>query len=220
MLDYAVNIRQLLQEIVKKSLENAVPIAEGIAKLFHPFAEVVIHDLETDRIQAIYNPISRREVGDDSYLDLIDFDQSKLVIGPYEKINWDGRKLKSISAVIRNGKNIAEGFLCINVDISHFDAMQTVFAQFLNNNTPMTIDEQKLFKDDLYEQINAFVQNYCLEHQVAINALSREDKRTIICLLEAKGAFNGRNAPTYISRILGVSRATVYNYLKIKEASS
>lgn len=204
---------------MKKSLENIVPIAEGIAKLLHPFAEVVIHDLETDRIQAIYNPISRREVGDDSYLDRINFDKSNLVIGPYEKVNWDGRKLKSISVVIRNGRNVAEGFICINLDISRFDSVQSVLGQFLSNNSPMTIEEQKLFKDDLYEQINTFVQKYCLEHQIAINALNREDKRSIIGLLETKGAFNGRNAPTYVSRILGVSRATVYNYLKTKEAA-
>jgi D-arginine utilization repressor len=204
---------------MKKSLENAVPIAEGIAKLLHPFGEVVIHDLETDRIQAIFNPISRREVGDDSYLDRIDFDESKLVIGPYEKINWDGRKLKSISILIRNGRNVAEGFICVNLDISSFENFHGILGQFLGNNSSLTVEEQKLFKDDLYEQINSFVQTYCLQHQVAISALSREDKRNIISLLEAKGAFNGRNAVTYVSRILAVSRATVYNYLKSEEAA-
>lgn len=204
---------------MKKTLENVLPIAEGFAKLLHPFAEVVVHDLEHDCIEAIYNPISRREIGDASYLDRMNFDKSDSVIGPYEKINWDGRKLKSISIVIRNSRKIAEGFICINLDVSHFDKMQSILGPFLSNNTPMSDEEQKLFRDDLYEQINSFVQQYCFEHHVAINALSREDKRNIIKLLETKGAFSGRNAAVYVSRVLGISRATVYNYLKIEEAA-
>jgi predicted transcriptional regulator YheO len=204
---------------MKKSLENTLPIAEGIAKLMHPFAEVVVHDLETDCIEAIYNPFSRREIGDDSYLDRIDFDKSDTVIGPYEKINWDGRKLKCISIVIRNGRRTPEGFICINVDVSHFSTFSDTIAQFLGNNILMSEEEQQLFKDDLYEKINAFVQQYCREHQVAVNALSREEKQELVHLLESEGAFNSKNAATYIGRVIGVSRATVYNYLKSAEAA-
>ena len=83
----------------------------------------------------------------------------------------------------------------------------------------MSEEEQKLFKDDLYEKINSFVQEYCREHQVAADALNRDDKCNIVHILEEKGAFHGKNAATYIGRVLGVSRATVYNYLKMKESA-
>lgn len=204
---------------MKKSLENMLPTAEGIAKLMHPFAEVVVHDLEKDSIEAIYNPFSRREIGDDSFLDRIDFDNSDTVIGPYEKVNWDGRKLKCISIVVRNGRRTPEGFICINIDISHFATFSNTIAEFLGNNTPMSEEEQQLFKDDLYERINIYVQQYCRENQVALNALSREEKQELVCLLEDDGAFNSKNAATYIGRVLGVSRATVYNYLKSAEVA-
>ena len=65
------------------------PIADAIAKLLHPYAEVVIHDIEKDTIAHIANPYSGREVGETSYLDLnsdeSDFGLDKNVLGPYEK---------------------------------------------------------------------------------------------------------------------------------------
>ena len=98
------------------------PVAEAFAKLLHPFAEVVIHDLAKDCIVAIYNPISKREVGDPSYFDGLDFgaDPDENVIGPSEKLNYDGRRLKSISIVLRNDKGKAVGSICVNMDIFRF----------------------------------------------------------------------------------------------------
>ncbi|MSR03767.1 MAG: hypothetical protein EXR94_13685, partial [Gemmatimonadetes bacterium] len=45
-------------------LARTRPLADGIAVLLFPFAEVVIHDLETQTIVHIVNSLSRREVGD------------------------------------------------------------------------------------------------------------------------------------------------------------
>ncbi len=205
---------------MKAELKRAVPMAEAFSKLLHPFAEVVIHDLEKDRIEAIYNPLSQRQVGDRSYLDLLEFtvNSADNVIGPYEKMNYDGRKLKSISVILRNESGTPEGFLCVNTDISIFERYQESMLLFLNNND-RTISQKNhlLFKDDLYEQINIFVQDYCQKHYLSLENLTRKDKRSVILKLKKNGAFNGKNATDYISRILNISRATVYNYLKTNE---
>ncbi|MCB1135933.1 MAG: PAS domain-containing protein [Chlamydiia bacterium] len=201
---------------MKPSLKNAQLFAEAIARLLHPFAEVVLHDLEMDLIEAIYNPLSRREVGDHSYLDRFDFDTSVNIIGPYGKTNWDGRSLKSISVVIRGDGGQAEGFLCVNVDTSAFESVNQVLRSFLGNDADLPEGAQQLFKDDYYEKINIYVRNYCRERQVSLDALGRVEKQEIIKSLEADGAFKGKNAAVYVSRVLGISRATVYNYLKEK----
>lgn len=96
---------------MKPEISIFLNVAKAISKLLHPFAEVVIHDLEKDQVIAIFNPLSKREVGDLSYLDRIDFDRKgKMpdIIGPYEKLNFDGRKLKSISIVIKNAKGLGK----------------------------------------------------------------------------------------------------------------
>lgn len=202
---------------MKAELKRAIPIAEAFARLLHPFAEVVIHDLAEDKIEAIYNPFSKREVGDNSYLDRWDFtaDPEDNLIGPYEKINYDGRRLKSISLVVRDSKDKAVGFVCVNMDISVFENYRDVVQIFLSNNdSTISSNRQSLFKNDLYEQINSFVQSYCKNKQLSLEVLSRQDKQDLITELHNEGAFNGKNATSYIARILNISRASVYNYLK------
>ncbi len=202
---------------MKAELKSAIPMAEAFSKLLHPLAEVVIHDLEKNQIVAIFNPFSRREVGDESYMEQWDFpvDAQQDVIGPYKKINYDGQKLKSISVVLRDYEGSAQGFLCVNMDISIFERYQRTIQLFLGNNDPATSKPfQGMFKDDLYEQINIYVQQYCRKHQLNLDKLNRKQKQALMVELKDKGAFNGKNATNYAARVLGVSRATIYNYLK------
>ncbi|MCF3992301.1 transcriptional regulator DauR, partial [Pseudomonas aeruginosa] len=85
------------------SLENYRAIADGIATLFFPHAEVVLHDLRSQRVDYIANNLSKREVGDDSALeDMLEGDSDERNIGPYEKLNWDGQKIRSVSTVLRD----------------------------------------------------------------------------------------------------------------------
>ena len=51
---------------MKAEISAYINIGNAISKLLHPFAEVVIHDLEKDQIAAIFSPISKREIGDSS----------------------------------------------------------------------------------------------------------------------------------------------------------
>ena len=202
---------------MKKQFQPYIAIAEGFAKLLNPLAEVVIHNLTTNQIVAIFNPFSRRVVGDHSYLDPTELiDNIKLaIIGPYEKINHDGRKLKSISLVLRNENKKAIGLLCINLDVSIFDKYSSMLTMFLSNNDDV-IPQQKesLFKLDLYENINTYVQTYCYQNNLNFETLRRNEKRSLILELKEKGALAGKNATSHIASILNVSRATVYNYLK------
>src|SRR3712207_9037497 len=102
-------------------LASYAPVCDAIALLFQPYAEVVLHDLSTETVVYLSNPFSKRELGEPSLLHEIDFKPSDVIIGPYEKVNWDGRRIKSVSAVLRAGSK-GIGILCINVDVSHFHA--------------------------------------------------------------------------------------------------
>lgn len=208
--------------LIKTELKQYLDIAKAISNLLYPFAEVIVHNIEEDQIEAIFNPISKREVGDSSYLDkkYLDLETiSSNIIGPYEKQNYDGRKLKSISVIIKNKNDLAIGLLCINIDISVFYKYQNILDIFLSSYHQESITEKNkiLFKDDLYEQINVFITQYCIDENLNIDNLSRMEKKQLILKLKHEGALSGKNASQYIARILGVSRATVYNYLKGEE---
>jgi predicted transcriptional regulator YheO len=197
-------------------LASYAPVSDAIALLFQPYAEVVLHDLSSETVVYLSNPISKRELGEPSLLHEIDFKPSDIIIGPYEKVNWDGRRIKSVSAVLRaNGK--AVGILCINVDVSHFHAvMQTLTALVAVPQSPEK--PASLFKEDWHERINEYILTWTRERGLTIAEMNRAQKQRLVMDLAGDGAFGGRNAAAYISRVLGLGRATVYNYLKKDQA--
>jgi predicted transcriptional regulator YheO len=95
------------------------PIADAIVRLFHPYAEVVLHDIIDDTIEYIANPFSDRVTGDTSYLELDPKDPSlqKDVLGPYEKAGNNGQPIRSITAVLRSENGNPMGILCINLNL-------------------------------------------------------------------------------------------------------
>ena len=188
-------------------------IAKGIATLLHPFAEVVVHDLEKQQIAVLANNFSKRKIGSPTLLQDMEFTAGQWVIGPYEKINWDGRKLKSISIVLRNPKGKPEAIMCINLDVSAAFDIQQRLNWFLNPNS-MIDQPRSLFKDDWHEKINQFVNNWLAEKKLTIGALNRIEKRNLVELLYKQGAFRGRQATNYVARVLGLGSSTVYKYLK------
>lgn len=196
-----------------QEFEVLVPVAEALVKLLYPYIEVVFHDLRTKRIVAIFNNFSRRTVGDDSLLEE-GFEHQPLPSfwGPYNKTNWDGRRLKSVTTTIYRAQQIPIGLMCINVDVSVFEYMHTLMS-YLLGNAKEEGQPRELFTVDWQEQINTFVKNYLCEHRLHRSSLSRQDKRQIVQELYQQGVFQTRNAPTYVADILEISRATIYNYL-------
>jgi len=201
---------------MRKSIKAFLPTAEAIQRLLHPHAEVVVHDIKQNKIVAIYHSFSKRRVGDSS-LFTKEEEMATLedCVGPYEKINWDGKKLKSVSSIIRDENNQAVGMLCINLDTSLFEKFSqliSAFTQYTHTNT----QPAPLFKDDWQEKINQYIHSYLSKHHLALDTLSRTEKQKLIEHLYNSGAFTGKNSAKYIAQIFKISRATVYNYLGVK----
>lgn len=195
-------------------LDNYRAIADAIATLFFPHAEVVLHDLRTQRIDSIAHNLSKRCVGDDSALeDLLEEEVAERNIGPYEKLNWDGQKIRSVSSVLRNADGKPVAVLCINLNISLFESAKAALDLFL---APGKVIPQPdaLFRDDWQERINTFLHNWMRQRQLGLNLLSREHKRELVLALHAEGAFKGRSAANYVANVLNMGRATVYKHLR------
>lgn len=202
---------------MKKAIKSFLPTAEAIQRLLHPHAEVVVHDMKLNQIVAIFHPFSKRRVGDSS-LFTKEEEMARLedCVGPYEKINWDGRKLKSVSSVIRDENNKTVGMLCINLDISKLEKFNNLIASFINSEE-FSPQPEPLFQDDWQERINKYIHAYLLEHHLTMESLNRSEKKELIEHLHKVGAFSARNAALYIAKNIGVSRATIYNYLTSTE---
>jgi predicted transcriptional regulator YheO len=193
-------------------------VADGLAALFSPFVEAVVHDIQTDSVAHVAHPFSPREVGDPSDLQGVQFAPDAAVIGPYEKINWDGRRIKSVTVVLRDEEKRPIGLLCVNTDVTEFDAVRRMLDGFLRvtDSEPRPDD---LFRNDWHERINRYVAAWAAERGTTVASLDRAERRALIEDLHRTGAFEGKRAPAFVAGLLGVSRATVYNELaRLKSA--
>jgi D-arginine utilization repressor len=200
--------------MTNKSLKNYFPIAEAISLLLYPHAEVVIHDLSTKCIAVIHNNFSKRKAGDESLLD----GMHELTVLPdvfplYIQTNWDGRNMRSATAALRDQKGNVIGLLCINLDLSKWEAMRDLLEQWLQS-TKMEEKPEALFKDDWREKINSYVSDYLKQKGVSLKALAKKEKQGLVRALHREGAFSAKNAASYAADVLEISRATIYNYLK------
>ncbi|HWQ08728.1 MAG TPA: PAS domain-containing protein [Holophaga sp.] len=188
------------------------PIAEAIARLFHPFAEVAIHDLASDRIVALWNPFSKRKVGDPALLSELPEDiADRGVYGPYAKVLPDGRALTSVSAVLADPQGTPCGLLCVNFDRSPLDGVAEMLARFA---APAAPRPPELFNRDWRERIALVIDEACRDRQLRRDRLTREDRLALVRAVNDKGLFSTRQAAHHVALALGVSRATVYALLK------
>ncbi|HFV9242502.1 TPA: transcriptional regulator [Enterobacter bugandensis] len=187
-------------------------VADGIAALFFPSVEVVIHDVKAGTVAYIANNLSKRKPGDDAGLD--DFRQSSLtpVTGPYEKLNWDGKKMRSVT--IATGDETTPGYLlCINLSTAVFEEARNALELFLSV-TRLQPQPEQLFRDDWQENINTFLHEWIRRENTSLSALTREQKKALVQSLHREGAFRARNSADYIADVLSLGRTTVYKYLR------
>ncbi len=195
-------------------LDNYRAIADAIATLFFPHAEVVLHDLRSQKIDYIANNLSKREVGDDAALeDMFEAGTDETNIGPYEKLNWDGQKIRSLSTVLRDSSGKPLAVLCINLNITLFETAKAALDLFLSPSR-LIPQPDALFRDDWQERINTFLNSWLRQRQLSLNLLTRDHKRELVLALHAEGAFRGKSAANYVANVLGMGRATVYKHLK------
>lgn len=188
------------------------PSGAAISALLYPHAEVVLHDLKSGTVAAIWNASSGRAVGEDSLIEeeFGTVSGTESVLGPYEKTGADGRRIKSVSAVLRDGKGDAAGLLCINLDVSMIDNAVKLLSAFAGAEQPRP---HALFSRDWREEINASLHDWLKEQGLALSALKRSDRVALVAALEERGLFKTRNAVDHLASLIGTSRASIYNYL-------
>ncbi|MDA1079817.1 MAG: PAS domain-containing protein [bacterium] len=203
----------------EKFVQPYLPLIQGIIALFAPFVEVTVHDITTGKISAIYGNITNRAVGDLSPVTelSVPVDEFPDVFDPYYETNWDGRKIKCTTVTVRDEAKRPVALICCNFDVSVFQDMQVNLKTFLevkeNTNNPV-----ELYSGNWQEKIDAHVEKYLSQHKLILGKLSRQQKHDLVDELSKHGVFFLKNAAQYIASKLGISRATIYNYLKVLRA--
>jgi predicted transcriptional regulator YheO len=190
-------------------MDPLAPVCAAIARLLSPHAEVVLHDPRTDKVVGIWNALSGRSVGDPSLLgELGDLQQD--VYGPYPKSLADGRRLSSVSAVVRDEDGEPSVVVCVNVDRTAFDEAARLLAGFA---APVTAQPQALFEQDWTETLNSVVGDYVRSCGSPVDRLTKQDRLTLLTQLDTAGIFTQRRSVPAVAQAMRMSRSAVYQLL-------
>lgn len=191
-------------------LSTITSLADGIAALFFPSVEVAVHDAQSGKIAYLANNLSKRQIGDDAGLE--ELEGLETLTGPYEKLNWDGRKMRSVS--IRVPQEEGAGYVfCINFSMALLEDAKNALELFLSVNR-LQPQPVQLFKNDWQEKINTCIHKWLSENNTSLSVLNRNQKKALVENLYEQGVFNVRNSADYVAKVLGMGRATLYKHIK------
>lgn len=200
-------------------IREAEKIAVALGRMFPGLCEVVLHDLRDPRraIRVIENNLSGREIGDSATelgLARIADPEYPSVIQNYPNQFPDGRPAKSTSIGIRNAAGRYIAALCLNLDVSVLSPVTLALSNLVATDTEHREQPLETLRDRTARELRRTVEALAAQRAAAPRSLSREDKKALVRQLHRDGYFDSRDAAQTIADLLGVSRATVYNYAK------
>jgi len=205
----------------RKILRHYELMADGIARCFGNACEVVVHSLE-DTNHSVIKIVNGHVTGRDLGAPITDLGLEILygahrgegdIVGPYTSTTATGNLLHSVTSIIRNDGNHIIGFVCINFNLSA--NLQEILATFSSDRhgTPAA-EVREHFSANTEELVIDSYRGVAepLQQWEGISPLERN--RQIVTELHKRGVFNIKGAVEIIARSMGVSKFTIYGYLR------
>ncbi|WP_158297205.1 helix-turn-helix transcriptional regulator [Zhihengliuella sp. ISTPL4] len=210
-------------ESAEEVLQLYRPLLPALAAAAGPSVEVVLHNLDGSDVDlghtivAIENGhVTGRAVGGPSTslgLDVLRDRQKNHDAFGYTAHTSDGRELRCSSIYFHNREGDIIASLCINVDVSPLRQARNILDALL----PATAAEmapREHFGTDLVSVMDAMITEAIRDIGRPVEAMSRDDKISVLERLDQRGATQMRKSVEAIAKRLGISRVTAYNYLE------
>ena len=206
------------RDLILKQLQQ---IGESIVSMFGRNCETCIHDLTDLHNSLIYinGTVTGREIGapaTDLLVKMLKNANDKPDdLHNYRTVSGDGRTLKSSTTFISDNTGKPIFAFCINFDTTEYFNASQALHQFLlpeqnELGRPVTVE----FAHSPSETIEALFQQAVLEIGRQPATMTTEEKTDLVEILERSGALQFKGAVEQIALLAGVSKYTIYNYLK------
>jgi len=164
-------------------------LAESLANLFSPMAEVALFDTD-NQLVCIYNRLTNDPI-------------PKLKPNQTIKLTINKKQIaKATTIPLEHGY-----YLRFIVDTSLFESLQGFLQKYL-------LEQPKIEETaDWQQTVDCLIDKHLQEHKTTLATLSSKEKRTLILSIHEKNLFRYQDATKYLACKLDVSRATIYNYL-------
>ncbi len=198
-------------------LRSYASVIDGIQKTFGDHCEVVLHDYR-DRdhsVVAVAGDVTGRQVG--SPMSLIGLNMLRQGDDAVDDLNYitrlpDGRVLKSSTMLLRTSDGHVIGALCMNIDITELRSVGRLIGQLTGLD-----DEREAPQTTFSPDPDAVIDSALAEAESVLGhpltRLTTTERMEVFRLLDQSGVLQLRRSVPVIAQRLGLSRATVYNYL-------
>lgn len=210
-------------ESAEEVLQLYRPLLPALAAAAGPSVEVVLHNLDGNDVDlghtivAIENGhVTGRAVGGPSTslgLDVLRDRQKNHDAFGYTASTSDGRELRCSSIYFHNREGDIVASLCINVDVSPLRQARNLLDALLPATAVETTPTEH-FGTDLVSVMDAMITEAIRDIGRPVEAMSRDDKISVLERLDQRGATQMRKSVEAIAKRLGISRVTAYNYLE------
>lgn len=212
----------------RRILASMRPLVSGLAGFLGSYCEVLLHslhDLAHSVVHIENGHVTGRSVGspvtDLALRILHSTERNERDFQVYSSSTADGKPLKCVTMVVRNGVRPI-GMVCINFDlsISVHEVITLLGGKSSKDSehslvTGMDVDDTPehymMSAEDLVERtLDLAIQKATTQRGISPQARNR----AIVAELHQQGIFDVKGAVDLVSAELGVSRFTVYNYLR------
>ncbi|MFD3442947.1 transcriptional regulator [Streptomyces sp. NPDC058685] len=199
-------------------LREGEKIVVALGRMFPGLCEVVLHDLRDPdhAVRAIENNLSGRTVGDPATelgLARIADPDYPSVLQNYPNRFPDGRPAKSTSIGLKNTRGDYVAAICLNLDVSLFATAARSLAGLVRTEEPDVSLEETLRARSSGE-LRAAVEEFSAARGQTPRSLDAVSRRELVRSLKERGFLQVKHSVQALTDLLGVSRATVYNYLR------
>lgn len=204
-------------------LELLNQVGEAIALTFGPNCEICISDLDhpDEAVLYIYNGhVTGREVGSpliEAAKMRVQNTDDNVYINYKKMLRKNGPSLKSSTIVKKiGGRHIA---FCINYDCTALENIQYELMQFLQ--TSSTQDDMDILGINTPSALAPIIEGSIQSIRKPVKEFKKADRIAVVRDLDKKGILHVQNSVRLMADALGVSRYSIYNYIKeVREGSS
>jgi predicted transcriptional regulator YheO len=205
--------------------EIVSPLAEALG----PDTEVLLHDLSRipSSIVAIGGNVTGRTISGpmtDLLLRHVRQGKSDNLMRYRTQIRGQ-RKLRSSTIFVKDDSGQPVACLCLNTDVTGWSQAHELLGQFIGSSDPVPLTDTQLAENDHGDGTENFVQTVeeltattvrdAIESVgVPVDLMQKRHKADVVRQLDEAGLFLIRDAVDYVAQALGVSRYTIYNYLR------
>lgn len=188
----------------------------AINSLLGRCCEVVIHDTSDleHSIVWVQGDVTGRKVGGmmtDLGLEMLRTGQTHPLFN-YTTYTESGKTLRCASIWLRDDSGEIFGGFCINLDVTPILALREFSSDLAPDDARTDLSEAHT--SDLGDMIDTMIAE--CEYRLGRSAeeMNKEQRVEVVRFLEARGAFQIRNSAVVVANRLGVTRKTIYNYLR------